>query len=68
MSILKYFKHAPVMQDEELPEPSSCLSNVNMWIISFFMATACGLLGLPTSRSQINCSLLNWSIHKLLYL
>ena len=28
MSILKYFKHAPMIQDEELPEPSSCLSNV----------------------------------------
>ena len=27
MSILKYFKRAPVIQDEELPEPSSCLSN-----------------------------------------
>ena len=28
MLILKYFKHAPAIQDEELPEPSSCLSNV----------------------------------------
>ena len=28
MSILKYCKHAPVVQDEELPESSSCLSNV----------------------------------------
>ena len=28
MSILKYFKRAPAIQDEKLPEPSSCLSNV----------------------------------------
>ena len=28
MSVLKYFKCAPVIQDEELPEPSSCLSNI----------------------------------------
>ena len=28
MSILKYFNLAPAMQDEELPEPSSCLSDV----------------------------------------
>ena len=28
MSILKYFKHASTIQDEELQEPSSCLSNV----------------------------------------
>ena len=28
MSILKYFKHPLTIQDEELPEPSSCLSNV----------------------------------------
>ena len=28
MSILKYFKYAPAIQDEELPESGSCLSNV----------------------------------------
>ena len=28
MSILKYFKCAPAIQDEELPGSSSCLSNV----------------------------------------
>ena len=28
MSILKYFKSAPTIQCKELPEPSSCLSNV----------------------------------------
>ena len=28
MSILKYIKCAPTIRDAQLPEPSSCLSNV----------------------------------------
>ena len=39
----------------------------SMWHISFFMATACGLPGLPKSHSQINSSPSNGLVHKLIF-
>ena len=44
--------------------PTTC----STWLISFFMATACGSQGLSICHSQINSSPLNGLVHKLLYL
>ena len=51
MSILKCFKSAPVIQDEELPEPSTCLSNAMP----------------PKAIEIANAEVVKVKLHKLLY-